>query len=101
MFAVWELGLPIKLQPLKIKYFPITDSFLVFTLCHYAVASKTTAVISTLYTCVWYTTVLTIANYIVLKTIKLKASEPEWSDQEDSYKKYAKKISYPDNIQKM
>ena len=45
--------------------------------------------------------VLTIANYIVLKTIKLKASEPEWSNQEDSYKKYAKKISYPDNIQEM
>ena len=26
------------------------------------------------------------------------ASEPEWSNQEASYKKYAKKISYPDNI---
>ena len=28
----------------------------------------------------------------------MKASEPEWSNQEDSYKKYAKKISFLDNI---
>ena len=28
----------------------------------------------------------------------MKASEPEWSNQENSYKKYARKISYPDNV---
>ena len=40
-------------------------------------------------------------EHISEKMFYLKASEPERSNQEDSYKKYAKKISYPDNILEM